>query len=171
MKTLIVYFSHPGENWMANGLEIIKVGNTEKAAKRIGAFIGADLFEVKPINAYPVGYRDCCAVAKNELHEKAMPEYEDNIDTSPYEVIILGFPIWYGTYPRCLAKFIADHDLEKKTVLAFATQEGSGLGKSIKDLKEALPTSDVRPGLAIDGHKATASDHIIKAWLKENQVC
>lgn len=170
MKTLIVYFSHPGENWMEEGLEDIKVGNTDKVAKRIAALLGADIFEVKPAKDYPHGYKACCDAARIELRGKDMPLYVGDIDVSPYEVVIVGYPIWYGTYPRCFAKFLFDHDLSKKIVLPFSTHEGSGLGKSMKDLAVDLPLSDLRGGLAIQGCKAEQSDASIKAWLRKNRL-
>ena len=53
MKSLVVYFSHPGQNWLENGLADLQVGNTEVAAKILAASLGADLFEIVPEKDYP----------------------------------------------------------------------------------------------------------------------
>lgn len=67
MKSLVIYFSRTGENYMEDGIRNINEGNTEIVAKKISEITGADLFKVEPVKEYPYNYQECCDVAKKEL--------------------------------------------------------------------------------------------------------
>jgi flavodoxin len=170
MKSLVVYFSHKGENWDADGLVDLKVGNTEVAAKKLAASLGADLFEVVPEKEYPWGYKECCDVAKIEFTNRVYPAYQGDIDVTPYGIVAFCFPMWWGSFPMVLGKFIKDHDFSGKIILPLITHEGSGLGNGVKDLKKALPNSDVRGGLAITGHTVSTSDKKIRDFIEANHL-
>jgi flavodoxin len=170
MKSLVVFFSHPGQNWLENGLADLQVGNTEVAAKILAASLGADLFEIVPEKDYPWDYKECCDVAKVEHEQAVLPAYKGDIDITPYGLVAICFPMWWGSYPQVVAKFLKDHDFSKKIILSLDTHEGSGLGNGVKDLKKALPNSDVRGGLAIVGHEAGKSKAKIAAYLKANNI-
>ena len=74
MKSLVIYFSHTGENYMEDGIRNILVGNTEIVAKKIANMTKADLFKVETTQDYPYDYHECCEVAKKELEEQKRPE-------------------------------------------------------------------------------------------------
>lgn len=67
MNSLVVYFSHTGENYMNGAIRNITKGNTEIVAEEISKLTGADLFKVEPVNAYPYNYQESCDIAKAEL--------------------------------------------------------------------------------------------------------
>ena len=167
-RILIAYFSRRGENYVTGGIRDLKEGNTEVVAKKIQAMIGGDLFEIKAVKPYPVGYDDTTEVAKAELRAKARPELTDRIsDMDTYDTVILGFPNWWGTYPMPVATFLDSYDFSGKVLYPLCTHEGSGLGHSEKDLKQACPKADVRKGLAIVGSTVRNSDADLKRWLNE----
>mgnify|MGYP004514649855 CR=1 FL=1 len=64
MKSLVVYFSHTGENYMNGAIRNITNSNTEIVAEEISKLTGADLFKVETVNDYPYNYQECCDVAK-----------------------------------------------------------------------------------------------------------
>jgi flavodoxin len=166
-KILIVYFSHADENWFGGALKTLKEGNTAVVAKKIQALVGGDLYEVKRAKPYPVKYGPCTAEAKKELQAKAFPKLSSQpIDLQPYEVIILGYPCWWGTCPRPLFTFFRDHDWTNKVVYPFCTNEGSGLGHSMVDLRLALKGAEIKAGLPITGSAASRCDDQIYFWLK-----
>ena len=73
-KSLIVYFSHRKENYVAGAIKDLKIGNTEVIAKKVQAIIGAELFEIHPLHEYPSKYDECTKLAKDELETNARPK-------------------------------------------------------------------------------------------------
>ena len=166
MKKLVIYFSHTGENYMSDGIRNIDKGNTEIVAVKIAAKTGADLFKVETIKDYPYDYYECCAEAKKELQSQARPELKRYLtDISQYDTIYIGYPIWYGTFPMALASALERLDFTDKTVKPFATNEGSGLGNSVSDIKRLCQNAIVLDGLSIRGSDASISDNLLDSWL------
>ena len=100
MKSLVIYFSHTGENYMSDGIRNIDKGNTEIVADTIRDLTGADLFKVEPVNGYPYDYHECCDVAKKEIENNMRPEIKNKLDNiDDYDIIYIGGPIWWGHYP------------------------------------------------------------------------
>lgn len=167
-RILIAYFSRKGENYANGGIRDLKEGNTAVVAKKIQALVGGDLFEIEAVHPYPKGYEETTEVAKVELRSKARPELTDTVkDMKAYDTLILGFPNWWGTYPMPVATFLENYDFTGKTLYPLCTHEGSGLGHSEKDLKNACPKADVRKGLAIVGSTVKDSDADLKRWLND----
>ena len=73
-KSLIIYFSHTGENYMSDGNRNIEKGNTEVIAKYIKELTNADIFKVEPINEYPYKYKECTDVALKDKNQNARPK-------------------------------------------------------------------------------------------------
>lgn len=74
MKSLVIYFSHTGDNYFGGHIQNITKGNTEIVAEYIQEFTGADLFKVEGVKPYPTDYQECCDVALNEKNSNARPE-------------------------------------------------------------------------------------------------
>lgn len=166
MKKLVIYFSHTGENYMRDGIRNIDKGNTEIVAEKIAAKTGADLFKVETIKDYPNDYYECCAEAKKELQSQSRPELKRYLnDLSEYDTIYIGYPIWYGTFPMALASTLERLDFTGKTVKPFATNEGSGLGNSVSDIKRLCQNATVSDGLSIRGSDANISDNLLDNWI------
>lgn len=165
-KSLVIYFSHTGENYMSDGIRNIDKGNTEVIAEMIKDIVGADLFKVEPVNEYPYNYNECCNVAKKELQNKERPELKrelDNIDE--YEVIYIGYPIWWGTMPMPLFTQLEKLNFEGKIVKPFGTHEGSRMGSSEKDIKEICIGAKVLEGLPIQGSTVNNAKSIVENWI------
>ena len=167
MKSLVIYFSHTGENYMKNGIEDIKKGNTEIVAEKIQKLTGADLFEVERVKDYPFGYYDCCDEAKKEYESNARPEVKKTLSSiADYDVIYVGGPVWWSHLPMLMFTVLEKLDFSGKTVMPFATHEGSGLGSVMQDVKLLCKNASFGEGLAIRGHEAETSDKKLENWVR-----
>ncbi|CCO06863.1 flavodoxin [Desulforamulus hydrothermalis] len=170
-KTLITYYSREGNNYVNGRIVNLQVGNTEVAAKMIQKITGGKLFRINTIKKYPEDYTETTKVAQQELRDNARPDlsaYLENIDD--YEVIILGYPNWWGTMPMPVFTFLEKYDFAGKTILPFCTHEGSGMGCSESDIKKLCPNSKVLRGLAIRGGNVNNSEKDINHWLKNINI-
>lgn len=168
-KVLVVFFSKTGENY---GVGNIKIGNTHKVAMEIARQTNGTLFEIKPVKPYPDGYQDCVDVAKEEKTNNARPVIKGKVENmAQYDIIYLGYPNWWGDAPMPVYTFLESYDLTGKTIYPFATHEGSGLGRSEEMLKQALPKSEIKEGLAIYGHIAQNDapfvEKTVRNWLNK----
>ena len=166
-KMLVVVFSRADENY---NVGYIEVGNTMKLAQLISQKTGAELFEVAPAKKYPADYDTCIDVAKKEQNQKARPAILEDKDISDYDVIFLGYPVWWGDIPMCLYTFIEAHDWSGKRVIPFCTHEGSGAGSTDRTLKSSLKGADVNKVMAMRGSRAQKGgsevENTVDQWLK-----
>ena len=162
-KALVVFFSHAGENYSVGNIE---VGNTKIVADYISEITGADQFEIVAEKNYDMPYMDLIKVAQDEAKAGELPAYKGDVDVAPYDVIFIGGPIWWGTYPQVMFTFFKDHDLSGKTVIPFTTHEGSGLASTVRDVKKAWPKATVKDGFAIYGHEVRSGRAKVEKWLK-----
>jgi flavodoxin len=170
-KTLIAFFSRAGENYGGSGMVDLPVGNTEAAAKTIQKLTGGDTFKISAVKDYPAGYNETTDVARKELRQNARPALSRTLDTiGDYEVIILGYPNWWGTMPMPVFTFLERHDLSGKTIVPFCTHEGSGLGRSQDDIAKACPGAKVLKGIAIRGSEVQKAEGDLEAWLRKSGV-
>ena len=130
MKTLVVYFS--------------ATGTTKAAAQRLAKEFNADLYEITPEVPYTdadLNWRDKNSRSTLEMKDKssrpAIKSHCDNI--ADYDVVWIGFPIWWYTAPTIVNTFIEAHDLSGNTLNVFATSGGSDVKDSYNDLKKAYP--------------------------------
>ena len=168
-KSIVVYFSHTGENYSVG---IIKEGNTAKVAKEIARQTKADIWEIKEVEAYPVKYDDCINRAKKELQAKARPAFVGTApDLAAYDTIYLGYPNWWGSAPMVVYSLLDKAKTDGKRILPFCTHEGSGLGSTASKLAKAYPNAKIeQKGLAIRGataqKDAKAVQKAVTEWLK-----
>ena len=166
-KILIAYYSRKGQNYVGGKITKLPIGNTEVIAKKIQGFVGGDLFEINTVKPYPVEYTATTEVAKDELRQNARPELGGTVkNMEEYDVIYLGYPNWWGTFPMAVFTFLESYDFSGKTIIPFCTHEGSGLGRSEQDVKKHCPNAKVLPGIAIYGSKVTTVDNAVQSWLK-----
>ena len=167
-KTLVAYFSRAGQNYVSGSIVELERGNTEVLAEAVAEALGADTYRIEPAVAYPEDYYACTDVAKRELAEGARPALAatpPNLDG--YDLVILGYPNWWGTCPMAVRTFLDACDLAGVALAPLCTNEGGGLGSSARDLAAAYPAARVAPGLAIAGHDAAASVERAVAWAHD----
>ncbi|MCR5222366.1 MAG: flavodoxin [Lachnospiraceae bacterium] len=128
MATLVTYFSAEG--------------TTAKVAKEFAEKIGADIFEIvpqEPDTKADIRYMNPLARCNREqMGGKDVPVSGKIENFDNYDEIYIGFPIWYGQAPRVIHTFAQGYDWTGKTVHAFATSGGSGIGKTAEKLSPSL---------------------------------
>lgn len=168
-KTLVVFFSHTGENY---GVGNISEGNTHIIAKMIGEATDGTLFEIMPEKEYPHdSYDEVVEIAKQEKAQKARPAIKGDVKVEDYDVIFIGYPNWWGDMPMPVYTFLEKHDWNGKTVVPFCTHEGSGLSSTEHYIGETCKGATVAKGLAVRG--ATAQNNreqarkTVNTWIEK----
>ena len=163
-KALVVFFSHAGENYAVGN---IKVGNTKIVADYISELTGADQFEIITHKYDGMAYTPLTELAQEEARNNERPAFEGKLENlDQYDVVFIGGPIWWGTYPQVMFTFFDTYDLNGKTIYPFTTHEGSGLGNVVSDIKKAYPKADVKPGFSIYGHEVRTNKAKVEKWIK-----
>ncbi len=147
--------------------------NTKGVAEKIASELNADLFEIIPKEPYSdedLNYSDNSTRATKEQNdENARPEISNVIENiNDYNIIFLGYPIWWGQAPKIMSTFVESYDLSGKTIIPFCTSGSSAIGSSAKNL-EKLNTASWLDGKRFSGG---ASSEEISQWLKsiENNI-
>lgn len=169
---LIAYFSRTGENY---GVGYIEKGNTSIVADVIAKETGGDLFEIRTVTPYPDSYDEATEVARQEKDENARPELIDDIDDiSDYDVIFLGYPIWWGDMPMAVYTFLESHDFSGKTVVPFCTHAGSGIASTEKSIADICSGATVSEGFEILGSTAQneqeETENAVIDWLDKTSI-
>lgn len=167
-QCLIAYFSRSGNNYVNGKIVNLPVGNTEVVAKMIQEMAGGDLFPIETVKAYPGDYMETTEVAKQELRTNARPKLTRHRESvASYNMIFLGYPNWWNTMPMPVFTFLEEYDFSGKTIAPFCTNEGSGLGRSVADIKTLCPHSTVLDGLAIRGGEVKTAQNELSGWLRD----
>ena len=168
-KNLVIYYSRRGQNYVNGQIRALEKGNTELLAEYIRDAAGADLFEIDTVNEYPEDYMECTEVAKQEQRENARPKLKAYMDDiSDYDNIVVAGPCWWGTYPCAVFTQIERLDFKGKKVFPVMTHEGSGEGRSGRDLKKLCKGAKVAKALAVQGGLVSSSKDAIAAWAEKN---
>ena len=153
-KTLVAYFS--------------ATGTTEKAAKLIVEVTGGTLYEIQPEKEYVTADLDWHNKSSRSSVEMSNAKSRPTLKSKPenladYDIIYIGFPIWWDSAPRIINTFIESGDFSGKTVILFATSGGSSISNSEKELQKTYSNLKWQKGKLLNG--ATKED--IKQWTKK----
>lgn len=165
-KSLIVYFSRAGNNYVSGSIQYLTKGNTEIVAEMIQRLTGADLYEIKPVIPYSIDYQECVSQAKHDFYQQKRPAFKyPPLSLDGYDKIYIGYPNYCGTMPMPVFTFLESYDFSNKIIKPFCTHEGSGLGHSEQDLKQVCPNAIFEKGLAIVGSRILTAENLIKKWI------
>jgi len=107
-------------------------------------------------------------VARVELDEDARPELSAHVeDMDAYDIVVLGYPNWWGTIPMAVYTFLEEYDFSGKTIVPYCTHQGSGLGRSVTDIKTLCPDSTILDGLAVSGSHVSNAQSDVDKWLSD----
>ncbi|MBQ3960889.1 MAG: NAD(P)H-dependent oxidoreductase [Muribaculaceae bacterium] len=156
MKTLVAYFS-------ASGV-------TKGVAEKLAEVAGADLHEIKPEQPYTdadLDWHNKQSRSSVEMADKnSRPAITGKLENmADYDVIYVGFPIWWYTAPTIINTFMESYDFKGKTVIPFATSGGSTIEQACKDLKATYPDVNWKDGKLLN--RATADD--LRKWVDSNK--
>ena len=154
-KALVAYFS-------ASGV-------TAKLAKRLADGIGADLFEIKaetPYTKADLNWMNKKSRSSVEMNDRSCrPAISSRVDDmAQYDVVFVGFPVWWYREPSIIDTFMESYDFSGKTVVPFATSGMSGIGDSGKNMQELAAGARVFPGQRFSNN---ASSEKLKKWADE----
>lgn len=154
-KILVAYFS-------ASGV-------TAKAAWKLSEAIGADLHEIKPEVPYSsadLDWTDKNSRSSVEMNDpSSRPAIAEKLpDMEKYDVVFVGFPIWWYVAPTIINTFLESYDFSGKTIIPFATSGGSGMGKTNAKLKPSCPGATLLQGRLLNG---SLSEDSLKKWVQD----
>ena len=155
MKTLVAYFS--------------ATGTTEAVAKDLAKVAGATLYEIKPEVKYTeadLDWRDKQSRSTIEMQDKnSRPAIvKDLEDADSYDVIYIGFPVWWYTAPTIINTFIETYGFEGKTVIFFATSGGSDVTGADRQFQAQYPDINWKPGKLLN----QPSKKVLQDWVTNN---
>lgn len=152
-KVLIAYFS--------------ATNNTENIANHLNDILDADLYEIVPETPYTaddLNYNDSSSRSSQEMNTPdSRPVISGNVENmEQYDVIFLGYPIWWGEAPRIINTFLESYDLSGKTIVPFCTSASSPLGSSATKLQDVTDSATWLEGQRFSGG-ASVSD--VQSWV------
>lgn len=152
-KMLIVYFS--------------ATGTTKGAAKKIKKATGGKLYEIQAAQPYTdedLGYsNDDCRANKEQKDGNVRPEIKGKVkDIRKYDVIYVGYPIWWNKEPMIIRTFLESYNLKGKKIVPFCTSGGSGISGSMKGIREAAKGAKVMKGKDLTDVSASR----VKSWCQ-----
>lgn len=154
-KKLVAYFS-------ASGV-------TAKVAKTLASAIDADLHEIIPVQKYTSADLDWTnkkSRSSVEMNDKSFrPAITDQVENmEQYDVIYVGFPIWWYVAPTIINTFLESYNLEGKIIVPFATSGGSGMGRTNADLKDSCKGADLKEGKRFS---SSVGAEELKVWAEK----
>lgn len=167
-RILVAFFSRTGENY---DVGVIEKGNTHIVADQIAELTHADaVFEIRTVSPYPKDYQEMTRVAKQEQIDQSRPALAGRVDDmARYDIVFLGYPIWYYDLPMPVYAFLESYDFTGKTIIPFCT----GMSDTMSGMEEEIPRyakgAVMRPGLGIQGKRAQFDpEHVridVANWL------
>lgn len=153
-KELVAYFS--------------ATGTTERVARDLAAATGADLFQIAPATPYTradIDWRDKGSRSSVEMNdETCRPAIAGAVENmAAYDVVYVGFPVWWYVEPRIVDTFLESYDFAGKLIVPFATSGGSGLGKAPQRMQTLAPGAQVRQGAVLKGSPSKAK---LASWAQ-----
>ena len=154
-KALVAYFS-------ASGV-------TGKLAKNLAGAIGADIFEIVPEQIYTdadLNWQDPNSRSSVEMKDRSCrPAISSKVENmAQYDVVFVGFPVWWYVEPRIIDTFLEGYDFAGKTIVPFATSGGSGLGQAPKRMQKLAPGAKVLSGGLLNGRPSQTE---LTAWAEK----
>lgn len=152
MKALVAYFS-------ASGI-------TKEVAHKLAEIAWAQIYEIVPQEPYSKADLDWTNEQSRTTLEckdkSSRPKIAKDIDIGEFEIIFVGFPIWWYTVPHIILTFLESHNFSGKTIIPFCTSGGSDLSNAPKDMQNSAPNTIFKQGKLMRFGESKAS---IRKWL------
>lgn len=151
-RTLVAYFSF--------------TKTTKGIADSIADILGADTYQITPTEAYASdnsNYYDSSTRAYQEQYgpASARPAINTTLASTDYDIVLLGFPIWYAKVPRVILSFLDAYDFSGKTVIPFCTSGSSGISAAQTELESTYTDINWKSGSRLNGYTTDQ----LKTWL------
>ncbi len=144
-------------------------GTTASVAKTLATAANADIYEIKPAKPYTsadLNWMDKNSRSSVEMKDKSSrPALNDkNAKIENYDLIFIGYPVWWYTAPTIINTFLESYDFSGKTVVLFATSGGSGFGSAVNDLRVSAPKTTIKEGRILNGRPSV---EMLRDWVKK----
>ncbi|MBR6860236.1 MAG: hypothetical protein IKM73_02775 [Acidaminococcaceae bacterium] len=154
-KVLVLYYSQSD--------------NTKAVAQEISTALGADLEEIVPVVPYNGTYDETIQRCIREREEEILPKIQPvQADISAYDVVFIGYPVWFGTCALPMLSCLNEIDLSGKKVVPFCTFGSGGLFSSAADIAKKQPEAEVLPGYGVRAARMMAMPEEVDQFLKAN---
>lgn len=154
-KVLVLYYSQSD--------------NTKAVAQEISTALGADLEEIVPVEPYNGTYDETIQRCIREREEEILPKIQPVLaDVSAYDVVFIGYPIWFGTCALPMLTCLGEIDLSGKKVVPFCTFGSGGLFSSAADIANRQPEAEMLPGYGVRAARMMAMPEEVDQFLKAN---
>lgn len=152
-KVLVAYFS--------------ATGTTKGVAEHIANGLNADIYEIVPEDPYTdadLNYNDNNSRTTIEMNDpNARPAISGSVENmEQYDIIFVGYPIWWGEAPRIVSTFMESYDFSGKTIVPFCTSGGSGIGSSASNLERLTSGATWLDGRRLNG---SDSQDTVMEWV------
>jgi len=157
-KMLVLYYS--------------QTSNTKAVAQEIATRLKIDIEEITLVEPYDTAFQATIDRCKADRKKGITPEINPlKSDIADYDIIFLGFPIWFGTYAPPIATLLDKIDLSGKKVVPFCTFGSGGLESSGQDLVERLPNTEILPGYGVRAARMDAMPKEVGEFLAASHFC
>ena len=154
-KTLVLYYS---EN-----------GTTKAVAEELQKQLGADIEAIEAVEPYSGDFQATIQRGTKERESGQWPAIKPfQKKIADYDVIFLGYPIWFGTYANPMVTVVKEQDFAGKTIIPFCTFGSGGLNTSTADLIKALPKANIQKGYGVRTARVTKAAKELNRFLIEN---
>ena len=154
-KALVLYYS--------------ETGTTKTVAEELQKQLGADIESIECVKPYSGNFQETMQRGQREMQSGEMPELKPlKSKIANYDVIFLGYPIWFGTYANPIATLVKNNDFAGKTIVPFCTFGSGGLNTSSDALKKELSKAKVQEGYGVRTARVAAAAKELDRFLKEN---
>ena len=152
-RILVVYFS--------------ATGHTKTVAEYLQAALDADLYEIVPQEPYTAAdldySTDGCRANLEQNDDSARPVISGSVDNmAGYDVVLIGYPIWWGKAPKIVDTFLESYDFSGKTIVPFCTSGGSGIDGSLDEIQALAPDAEWLTGQRF---ASTAGAADVQSWV------
>lgn len=154
-KALVLYYS--------------ETGTTKTVAEELQKQLGADIEGIEAVKPYSGIFQETIQRGQREMQSGEWPELKPlKSKLAKYDVIFLGYPIWFGTYANPIVTLVKNNDFAGKTIVPFCTFGSGGLNTSSDALQKALPKAKIQKGYGVRTARVASASKELDRFLKEN---
>lgn len=173
-KVLVAYFTMPerdGVDASTGASRLVQndtlYGHMEYVAGIIADETGADRFQIKTVKTYPASHHPLIEEAKEEQNNDARPALSTQIeDFDDYDVIFIGYPIWWSDMPQAMYTFFDTYDFKGKTIIPFTVHGGSGWAGTTSTIARMEPEATMIQGYSISRNNVAAAREGVISWVR-----
>lgn len=173
-KVLVAYFTMPERDGVdaSTGASRLVMngtlyGHMEYVAGIIADETGADRFQIKTVKTYPASHQPLIEEAKEEQNNDSRPALSTQIeDFDDYDVIFIGYPIWWSDMPQAMYTFFDTYDFKGKTIIPFTVHGGSGWAGTTSTIASMEPEATMIRGYSISRNNVAEAREGVISWVR-----